>query len=122
MLQLVPGSVVSRKYYGGPDENGNPLFWGTHADGFPSQVPPEEPLTEEEILSSDTIFNCDYRCFKLPEDKKEYLEVIDRVQNGVWYIQREVTKYDEKDPSTVYCHVWWVKPYSVPSKVPFYKK
>ncbi len=94
------------------DEQGRPLYWHTSMDGYPSLEQPEQQLTDKEKALTELQYAPGYAYFELPRDKGEYLKLIDKIANGLYWMLNKKTETDKNDPAKMHCHIEWVVPTS----------
>ena len=113
---MVSSSITPKFRYAETDEKGRHLYWGTHAEGFPSLEPPEQAFTDKEQQLSELQYEPGYAYFELPKDKEEYLKLMDKLANGLYWLLNKTTDVDKTDLSKMHCHIEWVMPTSTHTK------
>lgn len=102
---------MTPKYFGDQlDANGAPLTWGVHPGGLPTRYPGAKLLTPDEREQMVPVLTAHYSYFRLPDDVAKYMEIKDRIINGRFWLERELTNVDETDPKVVHIHMWWANP------------
>lgn len=100
------------------DEKGRKLKWGTHPDGYPTLVDPNEtastPVGPDDLQKATTELEPDYRRFILPDESAEYLTIINKIVNGYAILIREDWKEDKDHPGKLFYHLTWANIHAVP--------
>lgn len=103
------------------DADGTPLYWSART-GYPIKGKQNAPHVHDPNFLSDIeqdkaqlVYDPYYKCFKLPQDTKEYLAVIKLIMGGRCGILEEKKIPDPADPSNIFCHVWW---YDISTYIP----
>lgn len=103
------------KYFGeqGDQHNGR-LFWSSALDGLPFRGNAAPVLTQEEFDTSlETHYDFHSKEFDLtdPEQQKEYVEVMDRICNGLYVEYYKAIKEDQATGRVRYAYLEWLQQY-----------
>lgn len=86
------------KYFGTPvDSSGNQLHWPGTSEGYPFRGPVPGMLKQEEYEEIPHVVDARAKMLYLPDDLKEYEEIIDKCANG-WFVLRheKFLEYDQE--------------------------
>lgn len=92
------------------DDHGNQLNWPGTVDGYPVIGKPGAMMRTEETEDIPLEYYFGAEMLTLPQDLARYIEIKDRITNGLWVQSREEVNYDP-EAKEYNVLITWVEPY-----------